>query len=86
MPAGTTLTAIAHYDNSEANPNNPDPDAEVHAGPQATDEMFNGFFDFCLADQDLTRPDHHRWTVWIGVLGLIGVWLGLRIRSNRQAA
>jgi hypothetical protein len=55
IPAGTTLRCIAHYDNSAANPANPDPGATVHSGKQSTDEMFNGYFDVALADQDLTR-------------------------------
>lgn len=55
LPAGTTLHCVAHYDNSAGNPFNPDPDATVHTGQQSTDEMFNGYFEFALADQDLTR-------------------------------
>lgn len=86
LPAGTTLTAIGCYDNSAANPNNPDPDVEVHVGPQTTDEMFNGYYDFCLADQDLTRRDYRRWAAWVAALGLVGVWLRLRTRSNRRMA
>jgi peroxiredoxin len=77
LPAGTTLTAIGHYDNSENNPNNPDPDAEVHIGPQTEDEMFNGYYDFCLAEQDLTKPvwaERMRsplfWAAAIALLGL----------------
>jgi peroxiredoxin len=57
LPAGTVLRCVAHYDNSAANPNNPDPTATVHTGPQSTDEMFNGDYEIALADQDLTRPD-----------------------------
>ena len=57
IPAGTTLHCIAHYDNSAANPANPDPNATVHTGKQSSDEMFNGYFDVALADQDLTQPD-----------------------------
>ena len=56
LPAGTTLRGIAHYDNSRDNPANPDPDATVRAGQQSWDEMFNGYYDIALADQDLTRP------------------------------
>jgi peroxiredoxin len=56
LPAGTVLRCIAHYDNSAANPANPDPGATVHIGPQSTDEMFNGYYELVLADQDLTRP------------------------------
>ncbi len=73
LPAGTVLTATGVYDNSDANPNNPDPAAEVRAGPQTTDEMFNGYYDFCLADQDLTKVSW-RWWSWGGVVALIGLF------------
>ncbi len=54
--AGSRLRCTAVYDNSEDNPANPDPDAEVRTGTQSWEEMFNGYFDVCLADEDLTRP------------------------------
>jgi hypothetical protein len=53
LPAGTTIRAIAVYDNSADNPANPDPSAEVRTGPQSWDEMFNGYFDIVLADQNM---------------------------------
>lgn len=56
LPAGTVLRCVAHYDNSAGNPANPDPGATVRAGKQSWDEMFNGYYDIALADQDLTRP------------------------------
>lgn len=56
LPAGSLLRCTAVYDNSADNPLNPNPDAEVHEGPQSWDEMFRGYFDVALADQDLTRP------------------------------
>jgi len=49
LPAGTLIRCVALYDNSAANPVNPDPSATVIAGPQTTDEMFNGYFDVVLA-------------------------------------
>jgi len=55
LPAGTRLTAIGRYDNSADNPNNPDPEATVRVGQQTSDEMLNGYYDFCLAEQDLTK-------------------------------
>ncbi len=77
LPAGSVLRGIAVYDNSVNNPNNPDPSAEVHVGLQTTDEMFNGYYDFCLADQDLTRPQWRRCVMnpWIaaGLVGLVGL-------------
>ena len=56
LPAGTTLRCVARYDNSAANPANPDPSATVVAGPQGTDEMFNGYYEFARALEDRTRP------------------------------
>ncbi len=85
LPAGTVLTATGHYDNSDANPYNPDPNAEVHAGPQTTDEMFNGYYDFCLADEDLTRTDYRRYlrlAAWLGVIALMGLWWRVRLKKR----
>jgi peroxiredoxin len=55
LPAGSLLRCTAVYDNSADNPANPDPDATVRAGPQSWDEMFNGYFDVALADEDRTE-------------------------------
>jgi mono/diheme cytochrome c family protein len=53
LPAGTELQAIAWYDNSKANPHNPDPNAAVRWGDQTYDEMMVGFFDVAVpADLD----------------------------------
>jgi hypothetical protein len=41
LPAGARVEAIAHWDNSAQNPNNPDPRAAVKYGFQSTDEMLN---------------------------------------------
>jgi hypothetical protein len=38
-PKGTKLVATAWYDNSAANPDNPDPTVDVRYGTQTTDEM-----------------------------------------------
>lgn len=79
LPAGTALRCVAHYDNSADNPNNPDPDATVRTGQQSWDEMFNGYFEFALADQDLTRPTA-RGPAWGGAavgLCVAGVLLAL---------
>jgi peroxiredoxin len=56
VQAGGRLRCTAVYDNSADNPFNPDPTAEVRAGQQSWDEMFNGYFDVVLADEDLTQP------------------------------
>ena len=45
LKAGTTLQAIATFDNSKINPHNPDPDSAVIWGEQTWAEMMVGFFD-----------------------------------------
>jgi hypothetical protein len=45
LPAGTELECIGHFDNSQANPNNPDPGVAVRWGDQSFEEMFIGYFD-----------------------------------------
>jgi len=45
LPAGTKLECTAHFDNSKANPNNPDPSQSVRWGDQSFEEMFIGYFD-----------------------------------------
>jgi Copper type II ascorbate-dependent monooxygenase, C-terminal domain len=41
LPRGTRVEVTAHWDNSAANPRNPDPTATVRYGVQNTDEMLN---------------------------------------------
>lgn len=41
IPAGSSMITTWYYDNSAANPYNPDPTAEVRYGPATTDEMMN---------------------------------------------
>ena len=60
LPKGTVLECTARYDNSPANPHNPNPDAEVAWGDQTWEEMLAGFMDLAFdpaADPgDLVRP------------------------------
>jgi len=53
VPPGTKLEAIAVWDNSERNPDNPDPKALVKFGPRTEDEMFVAR---TFISQDLKRP------------------------------
>lgn len=46
MPRGTRIECVAHFDNSAANPSNPDPTAEVAWGDQTWDEMMIGYVDY----------------------------------------
>ncbi|MCG3199601.1 MAG: hypothetical protein GHCLOJNM_04125 [bacterium] len=55
IPKGTRIECEAHWDNSAANPANPDPNAEVRFDEQTNDEMLIGYYDFYWADEDRTR-------------------------------
>jgi peroxiredoxin len=46
MPQGTRLHCVAHYDNSAANPHNPDPARRVYWGDQTWEEMMVGWIDY----------------------------------------
>jgi hypothetical protein len=48
LKAGTTLQAVASFDNSRKNPHNPDPDSAVKWGEQTWAEMMVGFFDVAV--------------------------------------
>jgi hypothetical protein len=48
LKAGTKLLWTGYFDNSSANPRNPDPEAEVTWGGQSKEEMMVGFFDVAV--------------------------------------
>lgn len=48
MPAGSKMLCTAHFDNSEENLANPDPDSEVRWGDQTFEEMMIGWFDIAV--------------------------------------
>jgi hypothetical protein len=45
FPAGTKMHCVAHFDNSEQNPSNPDPSKTITWGDQTWNEMMIGYFD-----------------------------------------
>jgi len=57
LPKGTVLNVVAHFDNSEGNPHNPNhPPKLVTWGEATTDEMCIGFIAVTKKGQDLTKP------------------------------
>jgi len=52
LPAGSTIKAIGHYDNSSRNKSNPNPNVPVGWSEQSSDEMFNGWVELSY-DNDL---------------------------------
>jgi peroxiredoxin len=46
MPKGTRIDCLAHFDNSTANPANPDPAKTVRWGDQTWEEMMIGYVDY----------------------------------------
>ena len=56
IPKGTKMVVEAHYDNSSANKNNPNPNVWVYYGQQKWEEMMNGIFGV-LVDVDVPDRD-----------------------------
>ncbi|MBI3473295.1 MAG: thiol-disulfide isomerase [Candidatus Solibacter usitatus] len=48
LPKGTRIECTAYYDNSAANPSNPDPRAAVRWGEQSWEEMMLGWIDLAV--------------------------------------
>src|SRR5262245_14040146 len=46
LPKGTTVECVAHFDNSAANPANPDPSKTVRWGDQTWEEMMIGWYSY----------------------------------------
>ena len=60
IEAGTRLVHTTWYDNSAANPGNPDPEREVPWGLQSWDEMLYGAFSYTYVDETTESPIHDR--------------------------
>jgi hypothetical protein len=52
LPKGTTLVFTAWHDNTEQNPNNPDPEQWVGWGDRTVDEMAHAWVDVTYLEQD----------------------------------
>jgi peroxiredoxin len=52
LPKGTRIECTAHFDNSEDNPNNPDPKKAVRWGDQTWEEMMIGFVDYAIPPEE----------------------------------
>jgi hypothetical protein len=48
LPKGTKIDCLAHYDNTDKNPYNPDPSKTVRWGDQTFEEMMIGYIDVDL--------------------------------------
>jgi hypothetical protein len=56
LPKGTKVDLVAHYDNSTANPHNPNnPPKKVVFGEQTTNEMCFAFFSYTFDEEHLTK-------------------------------
>jgi peroxiredoxin len=85
LAAGTVIRCTAVYDNSQANPANPDPSDTVHTGPQSWDEMFNGYFDVArLTPPGQSGSAEHGQANWrvLVIPVCLALWTLLR-RKNR---
>ena len=91
LPRGTIVRCVAHFDNSEDNLANPNPEATVRWGDQTWEEMMIGTLVLAPTDPAAfaeTRPFWRRWT-WLSLaLGalFVGAVLVRRRTARRSAA
>ncbi len=63
LPAGTILHTIQWHDNSAANRNNPDPDAQIVTGQRTVDEMSSAWFSwYYMSDEEFKKEVEARKT------------------------
>lgn len=84
LPAGTTLRCTGVFDNSAANPRNPDPNAVVKSGEFTTDEMMFGFFDLGYLTTEPQAPSLTMPTIAVLLVGMLVV--SRRQRASGQSA
>ena len=58
LPKGTRIDCLAHFDNSESNPYNPDPNKLVRWGEQTFEEMMIGYLDMDVPVGDAGLAGH----------------------------
>jgi hypothetical protein len=66
LPAGTVILASGAFDNSPANPYNPNPDASVYFGEQTYEEMFIGYLNYTVDPQqnEITMAEQYPEFEW----------------------
>ncbi len=96
LPKGTRIDCLAHFDNSEQNPYNPDPSKSVRWGDQTFEEMMIGYIDVDLPRGDslnlgpLTGRERRAILPPRGAIQAVATVLGFRLpfrvtpSSNRQ--
>lgn len=75
VPAGSRIDCVAHFDNSAANMDNPDPAKTIYFGTESYDEMMIGFVDYVPDDGSLDEGNVGfllTSTILLGGLGFAG--------------
>jgi len=85
VPKGSVIYVVAHYDNSESNPRNPNkPPRLVKWGEATTDEMCIGFIGVTKKGQDLTRAGEK--DDFMEILEKQGEELRAKLKKQRREA
>lgn len=73
LKKGSTIRCTAVFDNTEANPNNPDPNATVIHGRQSTDEMFQACLEVVRTHEDRLKK-RSSFLPLLSAVGILGIW------------
>ena len=76
LPAGSTIKAIGHYDNSAGNKYNPRPEEPVAWSEQSWDEMFNGWMELSVDRQVITRQSVYSFATPVNSRVSLGIGSG----------
>jgi hypothetical protein len=85
LPKGARIDCLAHYDNSEKNPYNPDPSRTVRWGDQTFEEMMIGYIDVDLPVGQTFRREPDQGT-GPGQKGAVARVLGTLLGRRKEPA
>jgi hypothetical protein len=80
--AGTVIRCTAAFDNTRANPNNPDPNVTVTHGVQSTDEMFQACFEIVRTNEDRLEQTRSPMLPMLAVLTVAFIGFCFRRRTK----
>ena len=81
FPTGTKIHAVAHFDNSTDNLNNPNPKRIVFWGDQTYEEMMIGYFDMATPRGSRSSGDRPAAAAVAAALAVSAAWTMNRSRT-----
>lgn len=84
LKRGTKVVVTAVFDNTDSNPNNPDPNTAVRNGKLSTDEMMHSYFDITRTAEDRITTQAREQFSYLGSAGILCLVLAASVFSRRN--